>query len=204
MPKPLPDPLRALAILAGAVLCALVANAIGPASHRLAWTGRVPDLPPLAAEPQAPPPPEATPAPPASTPLLPAAAPARPAPQFLPRPDAASREISSAEAWAAYQLKAPFLDARRSEDFAQGHVAGARSVPVWEADADARLTRFEAEAKPAPQAPIVVYCGGGGCEDSHLLARKLVTLGYRNLLIYRDGFPDWTAHSRPQASGAQP
>ena len=81
---------------------------------------------------------------------------------------------------------------------------GARSVPVWEADLERRLTEFEAAAQPAPRSPIVLYCGGGGCEDSHLLARKLVDLGYRNLLIYRDGFPDWTAQGRPSATGSQP
>jgi rhodanese-related sulfurtransferase len=201
MLKPLPDPLRALTLLAGAALCAFLSTTLGPASRKLTWTGRVPVLPPLAAAPQEP----ALPPPPAEAPR-----PLRPAPEaapqqrFTPNPDVASREISSADAWAAFQLKVPFLDARRSDDFAQGHVAGARSVPVWEADADARLTRFEAERNPAPLAPIVLYCGGGGCEDSHLLARKLVTLGYRNLLIYRDGFPDWVAKARPQARGGQP
>jgi rhodanese-related sulfurtransferase len=201
MSKPFPDPLRALTFLVGAGLCALVSNSLGPGSRKLIWTGRVPVLPPLATAPQEPAPPPL----PAEPPRLLRPAP-EPVPQqrFNPNPDLASREISSADAWAAFQLKVPFLDARRSEDFAQGHVAGARSVPVWEADADARLTRFEAERNPAPLAPIVLYCGGGGCEDSHLLARKLVTLGYRNLLIYRDGFPDWVAKARPQEKGGRP
>jgi rhodanese-related sulfurtransferase len=77
-------------------------------------------------------------------------------------------------------------------------------VPIWEQDAPARITEFEARVNPSPQAPIVAYCSGGDCEDSRLLARKLVELGYRNLFIYRDGFPDWVQRGRPQTRGARP
>jgi rhodanese-related sulfurtransferase len=68
----------------------------------------------------------------------------------------------------------------------------------------ARITEFEARATPAPRAPIVIYCSGGGCEDSHLLAKRLIELGYRNLLIYLDGFPDWTGKGRPVVPGTSP
>jgi rhodanese-related sulfurtransferase len=124
--------------------------------------------------------------------------------RFAPAPDAVIRDLSSEDAWAAYQLKAPFLDARRSSEYQEGHVAGAWSVPIWEADAAARITEFEARADPSPGTPIVVYCSGGDCEDSRLLAQRLVQLGYRNLFIYRDGFPDWARRGRPQAPGARP
>jgi rhodanese-related sulfurtransferase len=69
---------------------------------------------------------------------------------------------------------------------------------------EARITEFEARARPALADPVVLYCSGGDCEDSRLLAGKLVALGYRNLLIYRDGFPDWAAQGRPQQQGARP
>jgi rhodanese-related sulfurtransferase len=114
------------------------------------------------------------------------------------------RDIASEATWEAFRLKIPFLDARRSAEFQDGHVPGAWSVPIWEADAAARITEFEARANPAPLAPIAIYCSGGDCEDSRLLAKKLVDLGYRNLFIYRDGFPDWVKRGRPQERGARP
>jgi len=231
MPKFASDPLKALALLAGALVCALFANGLARPARRLDWTGWAPP----AAAPRAtapapqltpPPPPMPTPAPapgPAvKTPRTPAPAaaaaraplpvpnaPAAPA----PAPEAAFapstggeviREISSEAALAAFRLKIPFLDARRSADFEAGHVAGAWSVPIWEASAAARITEFEARANPQPRAAIAIYCAGGDCEDSHLLAKKLVELGYRNLLIYRDGFPDWVKQGRPVQRGAQP
>ena len=148
---------------------------------------------------------------PAPQPVPARAAPARPATapapaldaatRFPPAPDAVVQEIASRDAWDAFRLKLPFLDARRSEDYLAGHLPGSWSVPVWEADVADRITEFEARVRPAPRDPIVIYCSGGDCEDSRLLARKLVELGYRHLLIYRDGFPDWAAQRRPVSRG---
>ena len=39
--------------------------------------------------------------------------------------------------------------------------------------------------------PVVLYCSGGDCEDSHMLAQKLFGAGFNNLLVYKDGWPDW-------------
>lgn len=202
------------ALLAAAVLCALASNALAPAHRRLDWAGWVPPAdahsgpaspaptvtapPALEAKREAAPP---VPAPGVPRPAVAAAHPAVQVPRWLPAKDAPTREITSDEAWAAFQQRIPFLDARRSEDFAAGHIKGAVSAPVWEAGLEGRLTAFEAAVVPAPEAPLVLYCSGGDCEDSHLLARRLVTLGYRNLLIYRDGFPDWVAKGRPAHPG---
>lgn len=232
MPSPIPQSLRLPALLAGALLCASLVNALARPERRLNWFGRevpaaqaLPALPPPSVEPPPLPqeqiapaasartpaaPTQAAPKPAAPKPAAPMQAAPKPAPgpslasRFPPDPAAVTREISSADALAAFQLHAPFLDARRSAEFAEAHVAGAWSAPVWESTVDARITEFEARANPSPKAPIVLYCGGGGCADSHLLARKLEALGYRNLLVYRDGFPDWQAQARPIAKGARP
>jgi len=114
------------------------------------------------------------------------------------------REIASEEAWAAYQRGVPFLDARRSGAFAEGHVARAWCAPLWESDLETRLTVFEATAHPRSADPLVLYCDGGDCRDSHLLASKLMELGYRNLLVYRGGYPEWVGLGRPVETGARP
>lgn len=209
MPRPTPFPLRVLAFLAAAALCAGLANAFARPDRKLTWTGWTPPATPVPAAPVPTVTPATEPPAPASQAPVPAlAAPAvRPkpaAPRFPPDPNAVIREFSSQDAWDAYGLHLPFLDARRTSAFEEGHVAGAWPVPVWEDVCAARITEFEARAHPAPRDPIVIYCSGGGCEDSRLLAGKLVELGYRNLLIYADGFPDWEAKARPVAKGARP
>jgi len=119
-------------------------------------------------------------------------------------PSAPVRDISGVEAQRAFRLKIPFLDARRSSDFLEGHVAGAWCLPVWESDLETRTTVFEATTRVSSKDPMVLYCSGGDCEDSHMLASKLMALGYRNLLIYRAGYPEWLQLGHPTEKGARP
>jgi len=137
------------------------------------------------------PPATTTPAP-ATQVKLPSGVPVPAAPRkvFLPHPDTAFVEISNEDAMQLWHEKAIFIDARRTDVHAQGHIAGSRSMPVWEADIDDRIRAFFDEVTNQQQ-PIVVYCSGGNCEDSHMLADKLWGVGYENVLVYKDGFPAW-------------
>jgi rhodanese-related sulfurtransferase len=105
-----------------------------------------------------------------------------------------------AAAW-LHARGALFLDARRSKDFAEGHVAGARSFPIWEAQVvKERVEALVAEGRDL-SLPVVLYCTGGDCEDSHMLAQMLFGAGFENLLVYRDGYPDWQARGGAVTAG---
>ncbi len=105
-----------------------------------------------------------------------------------------------AAAW-LHSRAALFLDARRSKDFAEGHVAGARSFPVWEAAVlKERVEALVAEGRDQTL-PVVLYCTGGDCEDSHMLAQALFGAGFENLLVYREGFPDWRTRGGAVVTG---
>lgn len=94
------------------------------------------------------------------------------------------------------------VDARRTKDYEAGHVAHARNVSPWEGDADAKITALVNEGRDASQ-PVVVYCSGGDCEDSHMLAQRLFGGGFNNLLVYRDGWPDWVKRGGKSATGPE-
>jgi rhodanese-related sulfurtransferase len=177
-----------LLLLAG--LCALLSNTMADPSRHLGWRDQpaatVSTIPTAAVS---------VPQPPAQS-----AMPAR----FTADPAQPIREISPADAWALYRAKAPFLDARRSSEYAEGHIAGAWNVSVWESAVEAQITQFEAAVKPSSITPLVLYCSGGECEDSHLLASRLTPLGYRNLFVYRAGYPDWVQQGRPTGKGMRP
>jgi rhodanese-related sulfurtransferase len=80
-----------------------------------------------------------------------------------------------------------FVDARRADHFARGHVAGALNLPAEEF-----FTRYVALANWLPrEADIVVYCMGRGCYESRLLADKLGSVGYKRLWVFRDGWKTW-------------
>ena len=200
-----------LAGLAGAA--ALVSNALAPPARRLTW--RVsPAMAPTRHTASIAPVPQAQPVQPeAKAPTRAVhpgtAAPVSPPPATAPpiagpqeaAPSNPIREVGGTEVWRAFQAGAPFLDARRSAEYLAGHIAGAWCVPVWESDLDDRLIAFKAARHPGSEDPIVIYCSGGDCRDSHLLAAKLLEDGYFHLLIYRDGYPDWLGQNRPVEKG---
>jgi rhodanese-related sulfurtransferase len=122
---------------------------------------------------------------------------------FAPHPDKAWVEIDGDAAAQLHRQGVVFLDARRSSVYKEGHIQGARSFPVWESDIDARVKTFFEEGHDQ-RAPIVVYCSGGDCEDSHMLSEKLYFVGFDNALVYKGGFPDWQKRGLPVSKGDQP
>jgi rhodanese-related sulfurtransferase len=135
-----------------------------------------------------------------------APAPAAAAKTFAPHPDRASVEITTEDAEALFRQGTLFLDARRTSVYTDGHIPGARSFPVWESDIADRVKAFfeEGGGDRDQNAPIVIYCSGGDCEDSHMLAEKLYMVGFNNLLVYKDGFPGWQKRGLPAVKGGKP
>jgi len=153
------------------------------------------------------PPTTTSPAGAAAAPQVPVPAPqADPIARFTPHPDKAYVEISGDDAALLYSKGVLFLDARRTSVFEEGHIAGARSYSVWEADVDDKVNQlYEERSDPSEQnLPIVIYCSGGACEDSHMLAQKLWNIQFNNVYVYKDGFPDWQKRNGATRTGGQP
>lgn len=144
---------------------------------------------------------------PVPAPTVPAPKPAAdPLARFKPHPSQAAVEISGADAALLHANGVLFLDARRTSIYEEGHIAGARSFSVWESDIDDKVNALYGErSDPADQdKPIVIYCSGGACEDSHMLAQKLWGIQFNNVYVYKDGFPDWQNRGGAVKTGAQP
>jgi len=86
-----------------------------------------------------------------------------------------------------------FVDARSQNHYENGHIPGAVSLPVGQFEE--RIEFFLNRYPPAQ--PIVTYCSGRTCEDSHDLAQLLSGLGFTNVRIFIDGFPGWEAEGYP-------
>jgi rhodanese-related sulfurtransferase len=167
--------LRVAALLAAALVCAAISNAVARPERRLDWVRREAAVPPRG-----------------------------PSTEALSAPSPSPWvEISGEEAARRRERGAIFFDARRSGEYRSGHIAGARSLSVWEAGLDEGIQRFFAEGHP-PGEDIVVYCNGGECEDSHTLAQKLFLAGFDHVSVYRDGFPDWKQRALPIHQGDKP
>jgi rhodanese-related sulfurtransferase len=118
-------------------------------------------------------------------------------------PGAPYLEISGEVAHRLHEAGAVFLDARRTGAYQSAHIKGARSLSVWEHDAEAKVGALVAGRMP-PDQVMVTYCSGPDCEDSAMLAEKLSMAGFFNVYVYKDGFPDWEKRGLPIArEGAQ-
>jgi rhodanese-related sulfurtransferase len=93
---------------------------------------------------------------------------------------------------------AVLVDAREASEYAEGHIAGALSVPLDDAVAKpALLEPFKKAGKP-----IIAYCSGGDCEESKDLAKNMLAAGIHRVLVFTDGFPAWKAAGYPVETGA--
>ena len=87
------------------------------------------------------------------------------------------------------------LDVRPAAEYAAGHIAGARSLPI--AELHRRLRELPADRE------IVAYCRGPYCVYADDAVRHLRAAGYRAARL-EDGFPEWRHAGLPVTAGAEP
>jgi rhodanese-related sulfurtransferase len=87
------------------------------------------------------------------------------------------------------------VDVRPPEEFAAGHIEGARSVPL--AELERRLAELPADRE------VVAYCRGPFCAYAHEAVRRLNGAG-RTARRLEQGWPEWRlAHPSPQPNQRQ-
>jgi len=84
------------------------------------------------------------------------------------------------------------LDVRPTAEFASGHIAGARSLPITELRRRLRSLPKDAE--------VVAYCRGPYCVYADDAVRELRRKGFRARRLV-DGFPEWKRAGLPVAAG---
>jgi rhodanese-related sulfurtransferase len=103
----------------------------------------------------------------------------------------------------AYELwstgTAFFLDARKPDDFAAGHIAQAFNLPAGEFEEHF----IRVAPMLAPESDLIVYCEGADCELSHRLAADLERFGFTNVHMLFNGWTTWREAGYPIETGAQ-
>lgn len=82
------------------------------------------------------------------------------------------------------------LDARAAPFYRQGHVPGALNLAREDFAHDYQA--LPPALKADRDRPIVVYCSGGSCHDSKLVASALLSLGFSNVRVFTGGWEEWT------------
>ncbi len=92
---------------------------------------------------------------------------------------------------------AQFIDARKRDDYIDGHIPYAINMPVssfssgWPDGIQWLMKELKA----------VVYCDGLSCDASQLVAKHLVRYGFDRVLIIELGFPGWEEKGFPIETG---
>lgn len=77
------------------------------------------------------------------------------------------------------------LEALPEKYYLDWHLPGARHFP------HDRARELAPAVVPDKAAEIVVYCASRTCQNSHIAAKVLETLGYANVAVYPGGKEDW-------------
>lgn len=94
---------------------------------------------------------------------------------------------------------AAVIDARVTNEYAEGHVKGAKNIPYKEKSEkkvgfDASLDSFDLSKLPADKnAPVILYCNAGDCWKSYKAGTLAIKAGYKKIQWFRGGFPEWKA-----------
>lgn len=88
------------------------------------------------------------------------------------------------------------LDARPEIFHRLGHVPGALSLP--REDFAGACARLRDRLEGARDGWLVVYCSSRSCEDSKLVRKALMDLGFRRVSVFLGGWAEWSAAGLPE------
>ncbi len=77
------------------------------------------------------------------------------------------------------------IDSRGRSSFAKFHIEGAINIP------DEEFTELTHLLPEATDTPLIFYCKNEHCVLSPNSAKKAITLGYKNVHVYKGGIEDW-------------
>lgn len=90
------------------------------------------------------------------------------------------------------------IDARLPGEFEAGHIEGAINIPY-----EKLPEYYEKLTATVPlDATIVCYCQSLTCDDSASLARELEFIGYKNVILYKGGWDEWSLSADPRTGSA--
>jgi len=114
-------------------------------------------------------------------------------------PDIVSVTLEEAEDHFANDRNTVFIDSRSPEQYASGHILGAKNLPLTAAEGDKRLLLDR--WRIGPETALIVYCSGGQCLDSLKLSLWLRQQGFKEVEVFRGGWLEWSGAGLPAEVG---
>ncbi|MCR4289511.1 MAG: rhodanese-like domain-containing protein [Candidatus Scalindua sp.] len=110
-------------------------------------------------------------------------------------PDVKQLQTDELQSWLSGPKKQSIflIDARAKDEFQVSHISGAKNIPYNSKDPLKHWTNIQ------PDVPIVVYCSVG--YRSSILAKKLQTLGFKDVYNMEGSIFKWANEGRPLVQG---
>ena len=85
------------------------------------------------------------------------------------------------------------IDARDPNEYEAGHIPGSLNLPETQF-----MDVFQELGDSLPrEIPLIVYCQGGDCDQSHAVLERLKDFGFELLLLYPEGWNEWKETGYP-------
>lgn len=114
-----------------------------------------------------------------------------------------ARIVSAAETRDLMAKGIKVYDVRLQEEYDHGHIPGSLLVPYGEASAkevgfDPAEDKFDlSKLPPDKNATFIMYCDGTICWKSYKSAQMAIKNGWKNVIWFRGGFPEWKESGMP-------
>ena len=92
-----------------------------------------------------------------------------------------------------------FIDTRNHEDYTEGHIPRAISIPLESFDFNSEIL-----SELSKDQRIITYCDGEVCSQSIDMAVYLEELGFTNVYFFLEGWVEWQESGYPVSEGDQP
>jgi len=105
--------------------------------------------------------------------------------------------IDTAQLKAMLDAKKDFtlVDARTKEEYDEAHIV--KAINITEKGYETQAAQLPSDKN----ALLVFYCNGVKCGKSKKVAAKAAAAGYKNIMIYGEGFPVWEEKAMPITAG---
>lgn len=91
------------------------------------------------------------------------------------------------------------FDARAPAEYEKGHLPGAMNFYSGDFDEFFQLYALML----IPEQPVLVYCSGRACDESLLVSKNLMELGFTNVVLYAEGLEGWRAAGHSMEGAAR-
>ncbi len=80
---------------------------------------------------------------------------------------------------------AVIIDARPYKKYLAETIPGAVAIP------DTKVEELKGRFPANSSQKVIIFCGGYECTKSHIVANKLISMGYNNVAVFAGGLPVW-------------